>query len=270
MPITRHRDPHVFRARVEPFLARAEAENNLLLGLLDVIDNTSLLVELADDAGAVVAAALRTPPFNLVVSDLPADTILPLVRHLDDCDVPGVVGPASAGELARALSAQRRLPLRVHHTMRVFENRRLIAARPPVDGGRLCTASAADLPLVTEWFAAFDRDVGNSAPLPAERIAARVAHGDVVLWQTSRPVAMAAISRRTPHGAAVAYVYTPPELRGRGYASACVEGLTAHIFADGRLAFLFTDVTNPTSNKIYQALGYRPIGEIAEYRFDAL
>lgn len=80
---------------------------------------------------------------------------------------------------------------------------------------------------------------------------------------------MAAIARRTPHGAAIAYVHTPPTLRGRGYASACVAELTRRVHADDRTAFLFTDRANPTSNEIYQAIGYAPVSDVEQWHCGA-
>jgi predicted GNAT family acetyltransferase len=54
-------------------------------------------------------------------------------------------------------------------------------------------------------------------------------------------------------------VYTPPELRGRGYASAVVAALTKReLDAGARCCSLFTDLANPTSNHVYTALGYEP------------
>jgi predicted GNAT family acetyltransferase len=57
-------------------------------------------------------------------------------------------------------------------------------------------------------------------------------------------------------------VYTPPEHRGRGYASAAVAEVSRQILAAGDRACLFTDQANPTSNRIYESLGYRPVGDM--------
>jgi predicted GNAT family acetyltransferase len=91
------------------------------------------------------------------------------------------------------------------------------------------------------------------------------------LWEDGgRAVSMVGVSGETPNGIRVAPVYTPPELRGRGYASACVAAVTQAQFDRGRrFCFLFTDLANPTSNKIYQAIGYEPVCDVDEYRFEA-
>jgi predicted GNAT family acetyltransferase len=153
--------------------------------------------------------------------------------------------------------------------MRVFENRALIAPRPPANGGRVRVADGGDVALILDFSDDFNREIGTTTPSARATTEARVRAGDFVVWETDRVVSMAAIARRTPGGAAVAYVYTPPAERGRGYASAVVTALTARIHADGRLACLFTNLANPTSNKIYQAIGYRPVSDVEEWHFAA-
>jgi hypothetical protein len=88
------------------------------------------------------------------------------------------------------------------------------------------------------------------------------------LWEDPQPVSLACIARYTPHGAIVGPVYTPPEARGHGYASACVAALSQSLLDRGReFCALFTNMANPTSNHIYQEIGYQPCEEFAEYRF---
>ncbi|HJW22008.1 MAG TPA: GNAT family N-acetyltransferase, partial [Candidatus Limnocylindrales bacterium] len=73
----------------------------------------------------------------------------------------------------------------------------------------------------------------------------------------------------TPNGIRVGPVYTPPELRGRGYASNLVAGVSQLQLDAGRtFVFLFTDLANPTANKIYQEIGYEPVNDVDEYEFD--
>jgi predicted GNAT family acetyltransferase len=62
-------------------------------------------------------------------------------------------------------------------------------------------------------------------------------------------------------------VYTPPELRGRGYAGALTAHVSRRILDAGERACLYTDLANPTSNKIYAAIGYEPVADFVEYTF---
>ncbi len=106
--------------------------------------------------------------------------------------------------------------------------------------------------------------------MPPEVVLARIASGNIFLWHDQGPVSMAQKLRPTRHGISVSGVYTPPELRRRGYASSCVAALSQQLL-DAGFAYctLFTDLSNPTSNEIYQRIGYRPLGDSQVIRFDA-
>src|SRR5438876_114270 len=80
------------------------------------------------------------------------------------------------------------------------------------------------------------------------------------------PVALTSVVGHTPHGARIGAVYTPPELRRRGYATALVADVSRRQLAEGkRFCFLFTDLANPISNSIYPKVGYRPVADFREY-----
>jgi RimJ/RimL family protein N-acetyltransferase len=266
--IRRYTDLAEFRAFAEPLLVGEEAANNLPLGLLSLVRPSAELLMV--DVGGVGIALQTGSVYNLIVSALPESAIAELVDWLvrERIEPPGIVGPREvAAVVARELAARRGREVKLQHGLRAFENKQLTLPRAPTDGGQPRAAVAADAELIVAWNDAFNKDVGSTTPQPRSLIDERIARGDFWLWQTDRPVAMAGIVRRTPGGAAVGYVYTPPELRGRGYASSVVAALTAAIHADGRVAFLFTDLANPTSNKIYQALGYHPVAHVDEWRF---
>jgi predicted GNAT family acetyltransferase len=135
-------------------------------------------------------------------------------------------------------------------------------------GGRFRLAEESDREVLTHWSQAFAKE---SLPekehqteeywrLRSERvIAARMAY----LWEVDgAPVATASTGRPTKNGITVSGVYTPPEHRRHGYASALVADICQKMLDSGkRFCTLYTDVANPTSNKIYQAVGFREIAE---------
>ena len=128
-------------------------------------------------------------------------------------------------------------------------------------------AMDGDLGTVAQWSNAFSAEAG----VPANEAWMRdlVAQGRTLLWDDGEPRSMAASCGETPNGIRIGYVYTPPEWRGRGYASACVAALSRKIIESGRrFCFLYTDLSNPTSNAIYQRIGYQPVCDIVDYRFD--
>ena len=93
--------------------------------------------------------------------------------------------------------------------------------------------------------------------------------GRLFLWEDQGTVSMAAGMSETPNGIRVGFVYTPPEARRHGYASACVSALSQHYLDHGRqFCFLYTDLANPTSNAIYQRIGYQPVCDVEDYNFE--
>jgi predicted GNAT family acetyltransferase len=126
--------------------------------------------------------------------------------------------------------------------------------------------------LVAAWMAGFAVDgrlPGHEGEVLRRSAATRIAGGALFLWDDGgAPASMASLQGATRHGIRVSFVYTPPERRSRGYASACVAAVSARALAGGsRFCTLYTDLSNPTSNAIYQRLGYRRIGEAAMVAF---
>lgn len=278
--LRRCHDVEEFLGRSETFLVRHEARHALLLGICADLrrrpDPAGYLAVVEGSDGAVVAAALRTPPRNLVLS-LFHDEV-PAVAELVAADAdqpPGVVGPPDESR-AVAAAWSRRSGRQVRHTLSLglFAADAGTLAPPPRASGGLRQAGAPDRDLLATWAAAFARDAfGHEAPGGAEALidgALQPGWGGLVLWEDGgRPVSLAGFTGRTPNGIRVVQVYTPPAERRRGYATALVAELTRRLLSGGRrFVFLTTDLANPTSNQIYRRIGYRKAGEAAEWRFD--
>jgi predicted GNAT family acetyltransferase len=124
---------------------------------------------------------------------------------------------------------------------------------------------------VAAWSYAFAQEgLGRGTMEEARTLAARrIPQGDIFLWDDQGPASMAIRARPTPHVYTVTGVYTPPELRGRGYASACVSALSQLLLDSGKqFCSLFTDLSNPVSNSIYRKIGYEPVCDFTEFRFE--
>ena len=134
------------------------------------------------------------------------------------------------------------------------------------------TARSYDFDLVTRWFAAFIREALREDGSAASEMADRwlnTPDRTLYLWEEEGPVSICGAAGRTPHGIRIGAVYTPPELRGHGYASNCVAAASqAQLDAGLRYCFLYTDLANPTSNRIYREIGYEPVCDVDEYRFE--
>ncbi len=224
----------------------------------------------------VVAIGLRTPPHNLVLSQIDAPAAIDAIArdaHDAFASLPGVLGPR---EDARAFTETWR-ELTGIGADRVMANQDLSSVRgPPTPRG---AGSHAPLP---ERGSRVGHRVAGRVHLgglaketvhetPAMLLARRIEDpdGDLLLWEDAgTPVSLAGFGNPTPNGTRVGPVYTPPALRGRGYASALVGQMTAMLLSRGfRFCFLFTDLANPTSNSIYQRVGYEPVSDVDQYAF---
>jgi predicted GNAT family acetyltransferase len=214
--------------------------------------------------GRISAAFVRTPPHAVLLSDLPAPAVTPLARLFADRDpaLSGANGPADAVHAFGAAWERETGGRAVLREAQRLYRLGTLAAPAPVPGQRGRLASAADRDLLADWVGAFAREVGGPPPRHPGRYADhRIAYGGLALWEDAgRPVSLAG---RTPvlHGMArVAPVYTPVPLRRRGYAAAATALVCQTALAAGaREVLLFTDLANPTSNALYQRLGFRPV-----------
>lgn len=274
MRVLRHADGRAFLDAAQPYLLRAEAENNLILWIADAHAGgpaNPLYAATVHADAEVIGVAVRVPPRKLVISRLPAEAVEPLVRDVDEAygPLPAVLGPEPVVEqFAEHWSRRTGQSSRAGTRQRIYELERVIQPPDPPPG-RLRPARDADLSLLTSWIAAFHAEAVPSERFnSAEVAAARLRGGMLFVWEDGEPVSMAAWSGRTPNGVRVNLVYTPPALRARGYASACVSALTTRLLQQGnRFCFLFTDLANPTSNRIYQRMGYRPVCDVTDYVF---
>lgn len=280
MLVRRCGDVEEFLARAGEFLAAREAEHNLILGLSSSLRRQARpygedpYLAVVEEGSRVVAAALRTPPHNLVLSEVDdSGAIEPLATDVHDAfeALPGLLAPS--GIAARFASVwEEATGARGHRVLaeRVFRAQRVILPRPV--GGRMRPYESADRELAVRWLDAFTAEaLPEPPPEPSSRwLDRRLAEpeGSVVVWEDGEPVSLAAAGGTTPNGIRIGPVYTPPELRGRGYASALVADLTRVQLEGGRrFCFLFTDLANPTSNRIYQRVGYEPVTDVDQWSF---
>lgn len=181
--------------------------------------------------------------------------------------LPGVSGDApTAAAFAGAWAARTKAPARPVRGQRIFEVERVVAPRA-VDG-RLRPAARAERDLVIDWVTAFHADIGEA---PAGDVAAvvdvRLIAGHFWLWDDGGPVSIAGTTDAVDSVVRIGPVYTPPGRRGHGFASALVAGIATAVLARGERCILYTDLDNPTSNGIYQAIGFAPVDEVIRYRF---
>jgi uncharacterized protein len=277
MDVRRLEDPAAFLEAASPLLLADEARHNLILGIAGTLrDHPAHYPEyglwLAEDGGETVGAALRTPPHNLVVARPRENSVLDALAEAIDDDPPGLVAAQPEAEVfAAAWAAQTGATSRTNRAQGVFSLDRV--ERPAPVSGRMRDAVSEDRPLLLDWFRAFMEEAIGESPGAAstEHVVDHRLEADsagVVLWEDGPTVSLAAFGNPTPNGNRIGPVYTPPEYRRRGYASALVAELSERLLEKKRFCFLFTDLANPTANRIYEQIGYRRVCEAAEIVFE--
>jgi predicted GNAT family acetyltransferase len=266
------RDATEFAARAQHFVeARVERGvlATVLLGAQRGYFGDGLFACGVDADGRVAAAALRTPPWPMVVSELDhadADTLISAwLGH--DPELPGVTGlTASAQAVAEAWDRATggSWAVAVREALHVLDELR---DPPRPASGRLREGRAEERELLIEWERAFAHEAGLTGDHGARLVDARLTYHGVYLWDDGGPVCLVGNAAPAAGVVRLGPVYTPPELRGRGYASSAVAARSRLAIESGLRCTLFTDLANPTSNKIYADVGYRRVADWNEISF---
>jgi uncharacterized protein len=267
-----------------PFLRQQEDANCILVGTLYGMDLAGReiapdrLFLSAEQDGQIHGVLMRTPPYGPTISHFTHPDAAPaLAAALYEHTQRAVTMVALESSLALFAAAWETLS--GERGERVYDERlhRLdeIVFWPQVPG-RMAPAADGHLPLLVSWMDAFQREaLGKIAPVnPADGINNRMAGPPEVagmrVWldEAGEPVAMAGYGGPTGTSMRIGPVYTPPNRRGFGYATALTAHLTQELLDRGlKSVILFTDVANPQSNRIYQRIGYRPVCDMVQVRF---
>jgi GNAT superfamily N-acetyltransferase len=272
------RDPAELAQRAGALLAERIECNVLATVLSDVLvgaypSKSPLFAYGVDGGGTVRVAAMRTPPWPMIVSPLGAADPQELLAVWLAED-PGLPGAGSVRDSVRALAAAwERLTggatrCAMREAMHVLDE---VRDPPRPASGALRLATSGERELLVAWMEAFASETGA---FPADRAAsvvdARLERQGMLVWDDSGPVCAVGVSPAVAGVVRIGLVYTPPEQRGRGYAGTAVAAATRRALDEGASrCMLYTDVTNPTSNKIYAEVGYRRCGDWEEHRFEA-
>ncbi len=243
-------------------LEAQEAKHNLILAILArAIENEAPELKIWS-LGPPGACAVKMPDRAIVFGALTPVQCHDLAERTRSLDYEAVIGPDQTAiwfvERAEALGLafQEPMPQRIHALSK--------APRYPGAKGRARTVMAQDAELFADWLTAFSREaMPEEAPPARESLIERAGCGDYLFWTVDgEPVSLAGIVRRTRRIGAIASVYTPPALRGRGYAGSVTATVVERIFAEGKTtACLYTDLGNPASNRAYAKIGFEPLCE---------
>jgi GNAT superfamily N-acetyltransferase len=228
-----------------------------------------------DPAGPVAGAFMHTPPFPVVLTavDLAAAAELAAVamaaRPVGGVNAYPEVAAAFADGWRHGHPGGR---VDVYRRQRLYRLADLVWP-DPVAAGKARLAGDADAALTAGWFAAFADEVDDMGKGEDQSAAARdrISHGGVTVWEADgRPVCIACNTLTVAGQVRIGPVYTPPEQRGHGYASAATAAASQRLLdAGAQEVLLYTDLANPVSNSIYQRIGYRPVEDRVVLAFSA-
>ena len=280
--VTFFTDPHEYYDQARHLWEGAETRNNLILGLALRLQSDlhaygkdmPLMALVKDETGAIGASALMTPPYALIVQSEPLNT--PALEALADSlidvgwHLPGVNGVAEVSDCFAEIWQQKTpwSARRIVNT-RAYELRQVISVSYPPGGMRL--AEAGEAQLAADLLNAMSEEVivGPRRIYTAELALESIQQRRTFFWVDEGEVVCITLATRPQiKGICVSGVYTPPAFRRRGYARALVAEVSKELLARGyELTNLFTDLSNPTSNKIYQEVGYKPVADYHQYEF---
>lgn len=271
-------DPEPFWAAAQEWLEQEPVLNSVILTNLKsrregvVADTAAPTWAIVRDGDEIVGVAMRTPPRHAYISKMPPAAVDCLVDALAEAipDNDGVTGTsAHAHAFAQRWSSRTRCSVDVAMEQRIYQLEKVTPARWATGEFRL--AEPKDRALVLRWEEEFHDEAEPGVPPISDHGAMldqRIGDGRAALWDDGGPVSYVGFSPNIGGVVRVGPVYTPPQFRGHGYASALVAGVSQRALDHGAAhCSLYTDLANPTSNKIYAAVGYRAVADVTALSF---
>jgi RimJ/RimL family protein N-acetyltransferase len=258
--------PIEFLAAHRAALERHEVRHSVVLSVMDTMRDEPLRDISYWSLGEPGECAIMGVNRPILLSDLVSSQCKDLARLTRELNYPGVVGPDDTAHwFAEAATRQG-----ICFGEPILERIHQLIEPPKFPGvpGYARTATADDADLMAQWTLEFAREATPYEIAPSRQRRLKFAgQGWLVLWIVKgRPVSMAAIVRRTRHTGGIAFVYTPPRHRGKGYAGSVTATVAAQIFAEGKsIATLYTDLANPYSNRCYAKIGFKPVCDAVFY-----
>lgn len=272
-------DPLAYSAQVERLLYEREDEYSLFLGILEQIKADryeEYFLAVAFEQDEVAAACLITPPHPLqliVFKDVPEIE----ARIAEYIMGEGIVVNAIVGDRRTARRFAEAWTAKVGGGYRVLMDQGLYRAdavnrKLEKSPGSWRVANKKDAPLLEQWMLLFEEDTGIAASTPAEaahKIDLFIEAKEIYVWEVGgEVVSCMKKSRPSKHGITVSFVFTPKKHRRKGYARTLVAEVTEELLQEYDFAMLYTDLKNPTSNKIYMEVGYSQIANPVHLAID--
>jgi predicted GNAT family acetyltransferase len=279
MEILNPKDAFSFLQICQKALEENEVNSNQILGISNTLFKNNYaygtnepFYSIAMNNNDISLIGLMTPPKNLLLyehKNLNTSVMELFVNNLytQYKSIPGVTGEmAVVKSFLNKWSIISAVNYKISKNLRIYKLTKVSSYNKP-DGIFRC-AEKNDIEIIANFISEFSVGIGEPIDIErAEEVAENgIADREIFIWENKNIVSMAKKQRPTKHGMAVSYVFTPVEYRCKGYATAVVAELSQNILDSGKLfCTLYTDLSNPTSNSIYQKIGYNPVCDNISY-----
>lgn len=278
----------LFYKTCRTFLEIHEAENNLIFGILESLlvdpqrydSETPPEMTIIFDKEKIVLVGLRTPPYNQILSytnNLSAISCLVEFLYNKKVVLPGVLGFKEGARIFTDSWTKR-----TGTTTNITMNERIYKLKKvnpdTIGSNEVEIATEIDLPRIIPFAEGFVEEIYSKYPPDYVKKQKKMIAGRMENWTKNRTISILKVndeivsivksSKGTPKGKRINMAYTSPMFRCKGYASELVASVCQSILNEGfKYCFLFTDLSNPTSNKIYMNIGFKPVIDVDEYQF---
>ncbi|MCF7793734.1 MAG: GNAT family N-acetyltransferase [Candidatus Cloacimonetes bacterium] len=267
-----------FLEKTLPILREFELENNLIIGLAFILKNDPEIypekyLRAVENNGNIETIAVCTPPYKLLLySKLkdPSQQLEPIAQDVKrNINIPGVLAANNTSrQFAKVWKKRENIDYSPGMSERIYKLDKIRFPKQP--NGKMRLADENDFELLCKWAVAFHNEAVPDAPSKEieKSITRKIERQQLAIWEDTIPVSLVGKFRPTINGISISMVYTPPEHRRKGYASALVAEFSRKLLDSGyKYITLFADLANPTSNSIYQRIGFEPVCDMQEYNF---
>lgn len=279
MKIKSFEDVHDFLRTVEELLLQKESFYNFKLGLSGAIQNNNLkavdpLYFALFEGSNLVGCALRADPEKpLAISKMSKSAVEVLIQELVDQKITlcGIIGEVEASTYFKDVWLKKhQLAFKLNIHLGIYEANEIFT---PDNNTEIILGTENHKDIIFKFVKGFSADCFPNREYKDEELdkicIRHINNKSIYLLKNDlgEIVAMAANTRGSTNVGTISLVYTPPEIRGKGYGALVTAKVSEIVLKEKKFANLSTDLANPISNSIYQKIGYKRIGENIHYDF---
>lgn len=277
-----HSIEHFFNDTID-LLAKYEIQNNLIIGNCLKAKSIGIqpnwfMATVVDQHNVIKLVTMISPPYPLLLFEVnnepnnQAIEILIQYAIIEDLVIPGIVAEKELTKrFIQHYTNYHFTKVHLGTNLRIYSLREVL--HQPVTTGQIRLATIEDQYFIPYWLDAFSiecqiPEYKTDYNVLLSKTKTQIEQERLFIYEDPYPVSQVSATRETLNGIVLSNVYTPPYYRGKGYATAMMADACQYLLQKGyHYCVLFTDLSNPTSNSIYQKVGFEPVCDFDEYWF---